>query len=93
MIFARTAYGTNECGLVRTEFKRIKIPQILARTEKTKGGGFGSDNNPESSAAKSIQEITMTLAYRTVSLDRLRVFYREAGDPDAPRVLSLDGFP
>src|SRR5689334_13672387 len=32
-------------------------------------------------------------AYRTVSLDGLSIFYREAGPPDAPVLLLLHGFP
>jgi pimeloyl-ACP methyl ester carboxylesterase len=35
----------------------------------------------------------MTLAYRTTTVDGLQIFYREAGDPDAPAVLLLHGFP
>jgi pimeloyl-ACP methyl ester carboxylesterase len=35
----------------------------------------------------------MTLTYRTVSVDGLNVFYRQAGDPQAPTVLLLHGFP
>src|SRR5689334_3696891 len=35
----------------------------------------------------------MAPAYRTASVDRLSVFYREAGDPTAPAVLLLHGFP
>ncbi len=35
----------------------------------------------------------MTLAYRTASVDGLKIFYREAGDPKAPVVLLLHGFP
>jgi pimeloyl-ACP methyl ester carboxylesterase len=31
--------------------------------------------------------------YRTVSIDGLKVFYREAGNPKAPAVLLLHGFP
>jgi alpha-beta hydrolase superfamily lysophospholipase len=31
--------------------------------------------------------------YRTVSVDGLKVFYREAGNPKAPAVLLLHGFP
>jgi pimeloyl-ACP methyl ester carboxylesterase len=38
-------------------------------------------------------ETLMTPAYRTASVDRLKVFYREAGDPKAPTVLLLHGFP
>ena len=35
----------------------------------------------------------MTTAYRTVAVNGLNVFYREAGDPQAPAVLLLHGFP
>jgi pimeloyl-ACP methyl ester carboxylesterase len=38
-------------------------------------------------------EITMTLTFRTASVDGLKVFYREAGDANAPTVLLLHGFP
>ena len=31
--------------------------------------------------------------YHTVDVDGVRVFYREAGDPDAPVVLLLHGYP
>jgi len=31
--------------------------------------------------------------YRTVSVDGLKLFYREAGNPNAPVVLLLHGFP
>src|SRR6476619_4147344 len=34
-----------------------------------------------------------TTTYRTVSVDDLKVFYREAGNPKAPVVLLLHGFP
>lgn len=34
-----------------------------------------------------------TTTYRTVSVDELKVFYREAGNPKAPVVLLLHGFP
>ena len=34
-----------------------------------------------------------TPAYRTTSVDGLKVFYREAGDPLAPAILLLHGFP
>jgi pimeloyl-ACP methyl ester carboxylesterase len=32
-------------------------------------------------------------AYRTVDVDGLSVFYREAGPQDAPAILLLHGFP
>src|SRR5579885_1352007 len=40
------------------------------------------------------RRITMTsIAYRSVSVDGLNIFYREAGAPDAPALLLLHGFP
>jgi pimeloyl-ACP methyl ester carboxylesterase len=35
----------------------------------------------------------MLVAYRSVSVDGTRVFFREAGDPEAPALLLLHGFP
>ncbi|WP_109530857.1 alpha/beta fold hydrolase [Nocardia aurea] len=35
----------------------------------------------------------MTIHYRTVVIDGLDVFYREAGDPSAPALVLLHGFP
>ncbi len=35
----------------------------------------------------------MTTAYRAIAVDGLNMFYREAGDPKAPAVLLLHGFP
>jgi len=35
----------------------------------------------------------MTIAYRTANVDGLKIFYREAGAPAAPKLLLLHGFP
>lgn len=35
----------------------------------------------------------MTTAYRTINVDGLDIFYREAGSPNAPTILLLHGFP
>jgi hypothetical protein len=37
--------------------------------------------------------ITPTVSYRTLNLEGLEIFYREAGPRDAPTVLLLYGFP
>jgi pimeloyl-ACP methyl ester carboxylesterase len=34
-----------------------------------------------------------SIKYRTVEVDALKIFYREAGAPDAPKMLLLHGFP
>src|SRR3974377_229975 len=36
---------------------------------------------------------TPTVFYRTLNVEGLEIFYREAGPPDAPPVLLLHGFP
>ena len=35
----------------------------------------------------------MTVRYKTVDVDGLEVFYREAGDSNRPAILLLHGFP
>jgi pimeloyl-ACP methyl ester carboxylesterase len=34
-----------------------------------------------------------TITYRTTNVDGFKIFYREAGSPDAPKLLLLHGFP
>src|SRR5579859_4962122 len=34
-----------------------------------------------------------SVSYRTANVDSFKVFYREAGAPDAPKLLLLHGFP
>jgi hypothetical protein len=45
------------------------------------------------SVVPTTEEMTMTTTHRTASVDGLNVFYREAGDPKAPTMLLLHGFP
>lgn len=44
-------------------------------------------------AAKPSQDAPVTVAYRTVKVRGLDIFYREAGPANAPTVLLLHGFP
>src|SRR5205807_6129781 len=39
------------------------------------------------------KSVTPTVFYRTLDVEGLEIFYREAGPPDAPTVLLLHGFP
>jgi pimeloyl-ACP methyl ester carboxylesterase len=39
------------------------------------------------------KDVMPSIKYRTVEVDALKVFYREAGAPDAPKLLLLHGFP
>jgi hypothetical protein len=36
---------------------------------------------------------TTSISYKTAQVDGLKIFYREAGDPQSPAVLLLHGFP
>ena len=52
--------------------------------------------SPASEAASSAAKRTATdrpILYRTKQVDGLSIFYREAGNPDAPTLLLLHGFP
>jgi pimeloyl-ACP methyl ester carboxylesterase len=40
-----------------------------------------------------IKSVTPTVFYRTLNVEGLEIFYREAGPRDAPTVLLLHGFP
>ena len=42
---------------------------------------------------KAGADSTTNVQYKTVEIDGLDIFYREAGDPDSPTVLLLHGFP
>ena len=44
-------------------------------------------------ADDSRAEAAVTVHYRSVNVDGLKVFYREAGDPRKPAILLLHGFP
>jgi len=55
-----------------------------------------SDPRAESAEAVPLsmrKNAVPTITYRTVEVDALKVFYREAGAPNAPKLLLLHGFP
>ena len=43
--------------------------------------------------AQTISSISSTTNYHTVTVDGLKIFYREAGPKDAPTILLLHGYP
>ena len=43
-------------------------------------------------AARSVNRAN-NLKFKTVNVDGVTIFYREAGDPDKPTILLLHGFP
>jgi pimeloyl-ACP methyl ester carboxylesterase len=52
-----------------------------------------TDANATSAQTASIPNDPSTIHYRTVQIDGLKIFYREAGRADAPVILLLHGFP
>ncbi len=48
---------------------------------------------PKSAAAATIPYTTAATAYRTVEVEGLDLFYREAGPEDAPVIVLLHGYP
>ncbi|MEM9006309.1 MAG: alpha/beta hydrolase [Cyanobacteria bacterium P01_F01_bin.86] len=47
-----------------------------------------------SSSAASLSEFSIeSIRYRTIAIDGLDIFYREAGNPENPTILLLHGFP
>jgi len=51
---------------------------------------FGS---AQSASVARTQEVSPVVLYRSVKVDGLSIFYREAGPPNAPTLLLLHGFP
>lgn len=63
---------------------------ILGRHSQT----FASGKLPKSTAiATTPQQAAYPVQYRTITVEGLDIFYREAGSPDAPTLLLLHGFP
>lgn len=48
---------------------------------------------PEEAVARPANEDVAVVRYETTSVDGLKIFYREAGEKDAPVILLLHGFP
>ena len=48
---------------------------------------------PSGTWATEVVDRTAQVHFRTVDIDGVKIFYREAGSPDAPTVLLLHGFP
>jgi pimeloyl-ACP methyl ester carboxylesterase len=70
--------------------KRLTLSLLLGATAL----GLSLTPIPRNTAATPIgQSEARTVAHRTVTIDGLDIFYREAGPPEAPTVLLLHGFP
>src|SRR6266403_1288657 len=55
--------------------------------------GIATDGSAQSAPISQAAQASPTVFYRSVSVDGVSIFYREAGRPDAPTLLLLHGFP
>lgn len=55
--------------------------------------GFTGIHHEAAAQTPSTEARATTVHYRTISVDGLDLFYREAGSPDAPTIVLLHGFP
>jgi pimeloyl-ACP methyl ester carboxylesterase len=61
--------------------------------ERSKAVTTQATMNPYHSAATGVAAADRTVKHRTVELDGIRIFYREAGPPEAPVILLPHGYP
>ena len=71
---------------------RITLSMLLS-TAMALGLGLASLEQNAAAAEPTVRPEVPKVAYRTVKVDGLDIFYREAGPKDAPTVLLLHGFP
>ena len=55
--------------------------------------GLAMVGSARAASVAATSETSPMVFYRTVMVDGLSIFYREAGRPDAPTLLLLHGFP
>ena len=79
-----TLRSVSQCHLGRTPMENAMPPTAtMIEPAATDARRIAPDNFPS----------VPTTTYRTVSVDGLKVFYREAGNPQSQAVLLLHGFP
>ncbi|OWQ44572.1 hydrolase [Roseateles noduli] len=66
---------------------------VLASSLLLAFASHGVQANPAAAKAATNVASTAAVSYRTVKIDGLNIFYREAGPKDAPVLLLLHGFP
>src|SRR6202521_1135565 len=55
--------------------------------------GMATGGSAQAAPVAQTLQTSPTVFYRSVSVDGISIFYREAGRPDAPTLLLLHGFP
>jgi len=67
--------------------------QLIKRTIVASVFGLAIAGSTGTNSLLAASETSPAVFYRTVMVDGLSIFYREAGRPDAPTLLLLHGFP
>src|SRR5712672_3355869 len=67
--------------------------KIVKRTIVASAFGLAIVGSAGAASLAAASETSPMVFYRTVMVDGLSIFYREAGRPDAPTLLLLHGFP
>jgi pimeloyl-ACP methyl ester carboxylesterase len=65
---------------------------LLVSIAVQNAGAADMSASTEESSASAVSTVSLTL-HKTVEVDGLEIFYREAGPKDAPTILLLHGFP
>lgn len=73
-----------------TAMKRLIMTLMLA-TVSFAPMSFAASPTPAQAAI--VQQVAITVNYRTATVDGVNIFYREAGPKDGPVVVLLHGFP
>ncbi len=66
---------------------------FVAVPESAMSNGSAPAGAAAAAASEEVGAASGKVAYRTVEIDGLEIFYREAGPKDAPTILLLHGFP
>src|SRR5712672_3140536 len=69
------------------------IHKLVRGLTATVALGIASDGSAQSAPISQAPRASPTVFYRSVAVDGVSIFYREAGRPDAPTLLLLHGFP
>lgn len=77
--------GRLSSSIIAIAFMAFAYGVMCARAQETSGKTYAAVSSPSQASGR--------VRYKTVKIDGLDIFYREAGSPQNPTVLLLHGFP
>ena len=86
-------YNKNPEAVSRLSPEQYRITQTDGTERPFDNRPLIADFPKETSMTPEAKSVTPTVFYRTLNVEGLEIFYREAGPRDAPTVLLLHGFP